>query len=261
MNPSFMSLINNYSFFYSCIITQITMYASMIINDLFDINIDRINNPSRPLLKQIISIYEAVGSTILLYITAFTLNNYKINGLSRILGNISIILSILYIPVFKKVLAMKNVICSMIVCNSILYSGLLFYNNKNTNILILTKIAKIIFVSSLYIEILQDIKDYQGDKLNNIYTIPVVFNKNISINIILSIIITLIINLIISNFAGYESAKNLLLIIPFYPMIKNLLIIKKKKYSDKSIDYALKNTSNCLAILFLIVLYIIKVKT
>jgi hypothetical protein len=39
MNPSFISLIQNSSFIYSCIITQLVLYASMIINDLFDINV------------------------------------------------------------------------------------------------------------------------------------------------------------------------------------------------------------------------------
>lgn len=162
MNPSFTSLIKSSSFIYTCIITQIIMFASMILNDLFDINVDKINNPSRPLVNQIISVYEAIISSILLYILAFLLNNYKLTGISRIIGNNCLILSILYTPIFKKILIMKNLICSIMVCNSILFSGLLFYNgiNSNTNILLLTKIVKIIFVSSLYIEILQDIKRF-----------------------------------------------------------------------------------------------------
>ena len=81
------------------LITQIVMFASMILNDLLDINVDKINNPSRPLVKQIISVYEAIISSSLLYIFAFLLNNYKLTGLSRIIGNNCVILSILYTPI------------------------------------------------------------------------------------------------------------------------------------------------------------------
>ena len=43
------------------------MYSSMIINDLFDIPVDKINAPLRPLVRQTIKIHEAIIMTILFY--------------------------------------------------------------------------------------------------------------------------------------------------------------------------------------------------
>jgi hypothetical protein len=84
-----------------------------------------------------------------------------------------------------------------------------------------------------------------------------VFNKNISVKFILSIIITLMLNLIINYIFEYKSQK-LLIILPFYPMIKNLLMIKKKNFSEKIIKHAIKDTTNSLVMLFIIVLYLVK---
>lgn len=257
MNPSLNSLVTNYSFIYTCIITQLVMYGSMILNDIFDINVDRVNNPSRPLVKEIINIYEAIGSSILFYLLAMIINYYKIKGFSKIIGFVSIFFSILYTPVFKKILFVKNLICSLIVSNTILYSGLLFYSESNPNISLLINVIKIIFVSSLYIEILQDIKDYVGDKINKIYTIPVVFNKKNSIKLIFTIIISVILN-ITSNSLKNSSSNNLLLILPFFPMIKNLFLVYNNSYSQKTIKKALIDTSYSQIFLFLIVLMIIK---
>jgi 4-hydroxybenzoate polyprenyltransferase len=231
------------------------MSGSMIINDIFDINIDKINNPNRPLVKNTINLYEAIIATILIYGLSFYLNNKYIYGRAKQIGNLSIVLSLLYTPIFKKILLIKNIICAIIVSNTILYSGLLFETDSN---ILLYNFFKIIFASSMYIEILQDIKDYEGDLKNKIYTIPVILGKNISYKIILSILFSAIINILVDNRINNRINKNLLILIPFFPMIINLINVKLNNYSNLSIKYALNSTTYSLLMLFITILYIIK---
>jgi geranylgeranylglycerol-phosphate geranylgeranyltransferase len=226
----------------------------MIINDLFDIQVDKINNPSRPLIRQIIKIYEAIFITILFYCISAILNNTLLNGMSKNIGNLSILLSILYTPIFKKITFVKNLICAFIVSNTVLYSGLVF--NSQYNYELLYKFAKLIFTSSLYIEILKDIQDYDGDKQNKIYTLPVVLGKEKSLNIIFTLILTVIIDIVLKYLIKKEDTYNLLLTIPFVPMVINLLNVKKNNYSSTSIANALKKTTNSLILLLLIIFYI-----
>jgi 4-hydroxybenzoate polyprenyltransferase len=248
------NLISNKSFIITCIISQLIMFSSMIINDLFDIKVDKINNPSRPLIKQIIKIYEAIFITILFYCVSIILNNAQINGISKNIGNISILLSILYTPLFKKITFVKNLICAFIVSNTVLYSGLVFNNQYNYELLF--TFTKLIFTSSLYIEILKDIQDYDGDKQNKIYTLPIVLGKEKSLNIIFSLIFTVIIDIGLKHLIKKEQIYNLLLTIPLIPMTINLLDIKKNNCTSKSITTALKKTTESLILLLLIIFYI-----
>jgi 4-hydroxybenzoate polyprenyltransferase len=50
MNPSFHELLKSKQFILSNAIVLLIMSNSMIINDLFDIHVDKKNNPSRPLV-------------------------------------------------------------------------------------------------------------------------------------------------------------------------------------------------------------------
>ena len=55
MNPSISNLIHSTPFITSNINTVLIMSLSMILNDLFDIEVDKLNNPSRPLITGEIS--------------------------------------------------------------------------------------------------------------------------------------------------------------------------------------------------------------
>jgi len=59
MNPSIYNILKSSIFITSTIITLLIMSCSMIINDIFDINIDKINNSKRPLVTGEVSIKEA----------------------------------------------------------------------------------------------------------------------------------------------------------------------------------------------------------
>ena len=71
MNPS---LIQPLAFYVATIDTILVMSASMVINDIYDIEMDKINSPARPLITGAITKNEAYFTTFLLLITSEYLN-------------------------------------------------------------------------------------------------------------------------------------------------------------------------------------------
>jgi hypothetical protein len=59
MNPSLPNLLKSVPFIVSVVNTLLITSASMVINDIFDINVDRINSPHRPLITGEVTMKEA----------------------------------------------------------------------------------------------------------------------------------------------------------------------------------------------------------
>ena len=66
MNPSLNNLIHSTEFIISIINSVLIMSASMIINDIFDVEIDKINSPYRPMASGKISKLEALLLTLII---------------------------------------------------------------------------------------------------------------------------------------------------------------------------------------------------
>jgi len=164
------------SFFISSLITISIMSNSMILNDLFDMSVDKINNPKRPLVTGEISKQEAIISSLFLFLSSEILNmRYIPRDLQYITHYANVIIT-LYTPLLKRLLLIKNITCAGLVSFSVWFSGLVINKNtKNTGLLSIA--SSFLFLGSLYNEILLDIRDYEGDKQNSIITIPVLYGK------------------------------------------------------------------------------------
>jgi len=156
------------------IVTVLTMSYSMIINDIFDYGLDKVNNPDRPLVSGKVTLYEALTLMVIILKTIDYVSYYYLpKNLQKILEIMVIIVS-LYTPLLKRIPFIKNLTCASVISFAIFFSGL--PSTKNRPLLYITSIY--IFLGSLMNELLLDIKDYYGDKQNKIYTIPVIFGKH-----------------------------------------------------------------------------------
>lgn len=244
INPSLISLFSNIYFIISSINTILIMSTSMIINDLFDIEIDKINYPTRPLITGLVTKWEAVLYIVfLLSITQFLSIHFLSDNLQFIM-NISIFSLLIYTPIFKRILFMKNIFCASLVSFSLFVGGISSTNklielNKNFDVFSIS--LSVIFLSSLYSELLLDIRDYEGDKTNNIITIPVFFGKE-NAWILASII--LIYNIISNTFSLMyirDINTGVILSFIFVPIIKDLYDIQSMRFSKESIIKAINN--------------------
>jgi 4-hydroxybenzoate polyprenyltransferase len=255
-----LSDIFNRDFFIACIVSQFISAASMITNDIFDIHVDRMNNPTRPLVLKTITLSEATFLSISLYFTSLYLNKIY---LSSTIVYLSIFLSIIYTPILKKIPFIKNITCATIIALSVLLTGTNEYlidNLTYDNFYLLLFTTKIIYYTSLLMEIILDISDYDGDKQNKINTIPVVFGKNITFYLAFFLIgasgassILDIINL------EYHKIVLLTFILSILPIITKLIEAKMDNFSKMSID-KIKIQYNASLVILAIIALIIKYK-
>ena len=176
------SLFKNKAFWASGIITTLILSSSMIMNDLDDIELDKKNNPTRPLVTGEITKKEAIISNAILLSFSYILSFAYLKPQLHCFTHLVIFLTSIYTPVLKKITYIKNITCAFLVSFSTLYSGIATLQNsgaiyKNTQIYLLFIVSQLLFYGSYYKEILLDVCDIDGDYKNNIITVPVVYGK------------------------------------------------------------------------------------
>ena len=102
MNPSISNLIYSAPFITSNINAILIMSLSMILNDLFDIEVDKLNNPSRPLITGEISKIEAITLSGLLLVIIKYLTNRYLPGNIQFITDLILFDIVLYTPILKK---------------------------------------------------------------------------------------------------------------------------------------------------------------
>jgi len=260
MNPSFYNLITSIKFNVSSICTILILMSSMVINDVYDVETDKINNPLRPIPSGQIKIYEAIILNLLLLGTAEYLSIRFLSTNPQLLVDFVIVVVGIYTSILKRIPLIKNVSCAGIVALSIFFAGLasntetaLITENKNFGLLAIA--VDLIFYGSLSNEILLDIRDYDGDKANKIYTLPVIFGKDIAL-----ISANIITNLnIMSNGLALMYLTNFyyggLLILLCFPLSFNLFQLRNKNNKNNSNEQIIKVVNDTTIPLFFILLY------
>lgn len=257
--PSYKVFLNKNFWFFS-LITQLTMMNSMVINDLFDLKIDLINNNNRPLVNKEITIKEAqclyVSTNI--FISLLSALFFHKKHFYKFIYAINLML-FLYTPYLKKILLIKNITCASVVSSTIiLTSKSIILNNgiimpQNTrNINLINIISIFLFLSSLYIELLLDVKDIHGDRENNILTIPNYYGAKKTYNILIFLFSG---NLLYHSNIFYRSREYKLLFgftLSNIHFFKNLFTLRNSEViSDKQILTSVKETTNSLIILII----------
>jgi 4-hydroxybenzoate polyprenyltransferase len=247
-------------FFASTFITVLVMSNSMIINDIFDMKVDRINNPTRPLVKGELSRTEVIVASFLFFAISEFLNIKYIPKSVQIFPHIANLLSVIYTPILKKIPYLKNITCAFLIASSFSFSALsiqpYFIFNKNMALLMI--LSSMLFVGSWTIEILSDIVDKDGDKQNNILTLPILHGNEYSINFSKRIYINvLVINaIILSKLYTFNTGFAFMFI--NMQFLNNLDEIKKYNYAVDTIKHA---SNSSLKTVFLNILYMCILRT
>jgi len=137
-----------------------------VINDIFDIQIDNVNRPDRPLPKGNISIKEA----LILYITLLLISLISacIVSLNALIIDISaLVLLFLYSYKFKKVILLSNFIVAFLTGLAFIYGGIAVYNFKAAIIP-----ALFAFLINFIREIVKDMEDIKGDIKSGVSSFP-----------------------------------------------------------------------------------------
>ena len=145
---------------------------SMIINDIYDIEIDKVNQPERPLAKQIISINSALSLSLILLLIGLT-SSLLISYYNIIITVIFSFLSWFYNIWGKKQGIIGNSIVASSMSIPFIFGGVITGNIS----LLVWSISLIAFLSGMGREIIKTIADVEGDKIKGVKSVSIQFGS------------------------------------------------------------------------------------
>ncbi|MGM0438769.1 MAG: UbiA family prenyltransferase [Bacillota bacterium] len=153
--------------------------SAMILNDFFDIEVDKINAPNRPLPSELISPSSAIVFTIIITLLGL-ITSFFINRAAFLLYIVFWIIGFLYNWKFKEKGLVGNLFVSSSVAVTIILGGIVVGNPWNKAILIF---SMMLFIFDLGEEIAADAMDIEGDKKRNIKSIAILIGRKKALNI------------------------------------------------------------------------------
>jgi geranylgeranylglycerol-phosphate geranylgeranyltransferase len=172
--------------FLAAIAASLVMASGNIINDIYDIEIDKINKPLRPLTSRKIMIKEAYGLYIF-FIAISTVISSLINELALVIVVFSILLLFLYSKYLKRIALVGNISVAFLTGLVFIFGGVAVGNPSAAIIP-----AIFAFLINLIREIVKDMEDVDGDNKAGVITFPIQFGFQESKILILLITIFLL---------------------------------------------------------------------
>lgn len=179
--------------FYFSLLVMATVFiaaAGNIINDIYDVEIDRINKPEKVIIGKSISEKTANYLFIIFNVTGVGLGFYISNqiGKPEFSGYFIVVSALLYLyaSFIKSITLFGNVIVSVLVAFSLIIVGLFdllpvinFLNQEHQSYVfgILLNYSFFAFYINLMREIIKDIEDIDGDKNGRLNTLPIVIGR------------------------------------------------------------------------------------
>lgn len=276
LNNGHKSFFGPSSFLLLVIASVMIAAAGYIINDYFDLNIDKINKPDGIVVDKVIRRRWAIVWHLLFTTTGIAISfyiGYMINNwLLGILNLLSAVLLWFYSTTFKRKLLIGNVIISLLTAWVVLvlyFCELRFYyvfNDESqvykTFITMLFKVAVLYgsfaFIISLIREVVKDMEDIRGDEKFGCRTMPIVWGIPASKIFIATWLVVLIAALIIVQVYAIQihwwwSAVYcvIFVIYPLWRILKNLQkAVVAKDYHKLSTAIKLVMLSGILSMLF-----------
>jgi geranylgeranylglycerol-phosphate geranylgeranyltransferase len=156
-----------------CITSFTLTGASMAINDYYDLEIDRINEPKRPIPSGAVSPKEAVTFALVLSLVGF-IAALRTNLVCFIVSIIAWILFVTYTTKGKQTGLPGNLLVSACVVTPLIYGSLVMGNPPNRLTMIYIVMA---FLSNTGREIAKGIVDVEGDRSRHVKTIAVLYGE------------------------------------------------------------------------------------
>jgi len=173
------SLVSSLDFSTSLLLGFITSFtltaASMVINDYYDKDIDAINEPQRPIPSGAISPKEALLLALVLSVIGFVAA-LGTNLQCLIVAVIAWVVSVTYVTMGKRTGLFGNFLVSTCVVIPFVYGGFVAGSPELTTIMFVA----IAFLSNTGREVAKDIVDVEGDRSQDIKTIPVVYGDRVA---------------------------------------------------------------------------------
>ena len=160
-------------FFYIFIMVFLATGAGNMLNDYYDIDIDRVNKPDRPLPSARIGLKEAVYLTIACFSIA-VLVAFLISPLAGMIGFINVFILIWYAKKLKRTILIGNLSIAYLTGSTFLF-GASFLGISG--IIVMMPLFLLAFLATAAREIVKDIEDVEGDSIDGAVTFPIKYGE------------------------------------------------------------------------------------
>ncbi|ACX72932.1 UbiA prenyltransferase [Methanocaldococcus vulcanius M7] len=219
-----------------------------VINDIFDIEIDKINKPFRPLPSGKISLKEAKFFSFLLLFTGLFLSVF-INIYALIIAIINSIFLYLYGKKYKKYKPIGNFLVGYLTGSVFLFGGVA---GKNVYPVV------ILFLCSLFSiwgrEIIKDFEDMEGDLKEGVVSLPIMYKEKSLFIASLLIIIAIILSPLPYIFGVFGISYLILIVLCDILFLWAIIILLKNptKKTASKVSKLLKIIMNIVLVAFLV---------
>lgn len=151
-----------------------------VLNDYYDLEIDKINAPKRPIPSGRMSPKTAFNYSLVLFLGGIIIS-YFINMESLIIAIIASVLLTVYAKYGKKMGFLGNIIVASLVGFTLIYGALSIYPQGVLSKTIILALCAVL--ANIAREIIKDIEDLEGDKKSGTLSLPSVYGVKTSKNI------------------------------------------------------------------------------
>ena len=153
--------------FLAALTGALVMAGANAVNDSFDIEIDRINRPRRPLPLGVLTQRNARQMWFIVSITAICINVF-INFLALLIVIFAIILLYYYSARLKRTIVAGNVVVGLMTGMTFIYGGAIVGHIERALVP-----AVFAFLINFARELVKDVEDIEGDRKEHAFTLPV----------------------------------------------------------------------------------------
>lgn len=236
--------------FLAALVASFVLASGNIINDISDVEVDKINRPERPIASGKITVTISYGVYIALVLISILIS-FFLNDIVFIIVLLSIVLLFVYSKYLKRIPLLGNITVAFLTGLVFIYGGVVIGNPSAAIIP-----AVFAFLINFIREIIKDMQDVDGDKLVNVVTFPIKYGFQKSKILILFITIMLIL------FTTYPFISKLYKIEYFVivmVIVNPILVYSLKILFQNNSDNTLKKISNLLKLSMIIGLLVIYV--
>ena len=144
--------------------------AGNAINDYFDVEIDAINKPSRPIPSGKIGLQNALYFSLVLFVIG-TITAFAINLVCGFIALFNSLLLIYYAKTLKRTALFGNLSVGYLTGSTFLFGGAVFFENGGIEAVAILFILST--MATISREIVKDIEDMEGDAKDGASTLPI----------------------------------------------------------------------------------------
>ncbi|MDJ1430551.1 geranylgeranylglycerol-phosphate geranylgeranyltransferase [Halostagnicola sp. A-GB9-2] len=188
--------------------TALAVGAGNAINDYFDREIDRINQPERAIPRGAVSPRGALIFSIVLFVVAVGLA-LLLPPLAIAIAGINLLALVAYTEVFKGLPGIGNALVAYLVGSTFLFGSAAVGDIESAIVLFV-----LAAIATLTREIVKDVEDIEGDRAEGLNTLPIAVGERRALLISLGLLIIGILASPLPYLLGYFGVAYLVVVIP-----------------------------------------------